>query len=422
MPSHARRQRKVRWPRLIAIFVIAVFIVGVGAAYHFYRSAGQSLADQAKNSGAFHGRINILLLGEGLIQDGSHDVLNNPNLPDQSDVMMLISIDTKTDQASLLSVPRDSEIDLPQAGGLNKINDANFVGGPTLAVKVVSKTVGVPINFYAETTIVNFAQIINDIGGLTVDVPYAMNYGNSNTAAAKFLDIHLKAGVQHLDGQQVVEFVRFREEALGDIGRIQQEQYIVKLILKKVLQPSEISHLPQVISLLRKDITKTNLTTEQLIQLGLLGSHVKLNQIRYATLPGLPQTINGIDYWKLDTNLIPVLRNDILLDRLPISERKHINIIVRSGTNSLTPADTLAQWLKSEGFSVNEVIWANQHDHVSNTVEDYTGDKYLAGRLANALGPSKDTTIEEIPYHDVPGVDMVITVGSDFHLNPKAKI
>lgn len=255
------KRRRVRWPRIILVIVVALVLVGAGVAYYVYRSAGTNLTAAAGNTGAFNGRVNILLLGDGLIQNGSQDILNKPNLPDQTDVIMLISIDTKTDQASLLSVPRDSEINLPQAGGLNKINDANFVGGPQLAVKIVSKTVGVPINFYAETTILNFSQIINDIGGLTIDVPYAMNYGNSNTAAGKFLDIHLKPGVQHLNGQQVVEFVRFREEALGDIGRIQQEQYVVKLILKKVLQPSEITKLPQVITLLRKDITKTNLTT-----------------------------------------------------------------------------------------------------------------------------------------------------------------
>lgn len=416
------KRHRVRWPRIILVSFVALVLVGVGTAYYVYRSAGTNLTAAAGNTGAFKGRINILLLGEGLIRNGSQDILNKPNLPDQTDVIMLISIDTQTDQASLLSVPRDSEINLPQAGGLNKINDANFVGGPQLAVKIVSKTVGVPINFYAETTILNFSQIINDIGGLTIDVPYAMNYGNSNTAAGRFLDIHLKPGVQHLNGQQVVEFVRFREEALGDIGRIQQEQYVVKLILRKVLQPSEITKLPQVITLLRKDITQTNLTTTQLIQLGLFGTHLHLNQIRYATLPGIPQTINGIDYWKLDTNLLPVLRDDILLSHLSEADRHRIHITVRAGTGSLAPAQSLATWLQGEGFSVAAVVWANHHNHVTNTVQDYTGDKYLAGRLALTLGPRADTTVQEIPYHDVPGVDMVITVGSTFHLNPKAPL
>jgi LCP family protein required for cell wall assembly len=418
-----RRVRKLRWGRLIAVVAGALVLSAAGFAYSYYRSARQLVLHSAnvqQNPPAFKGRVTILLLGNALSIINNQDQ-TNPYVRDRTDTMMLVSIDPKTYQAGVLSIPRDTLVYIPQAHGYTKINEANYFGGPRLAVKLVEQTLHVPVDYYAETTMWNFAKIIDAIGGLTVDVPYAMNYGGTGN----YLDIHLKPGVQHLDGQQVLEFVRFRAEPLGDISRIQQQQYIVKLILKKLLTPAEITKLPQVVSMLRSDITYTNLSTQQMIGLALLGRHVNLSAIRYATLPGHPvQRMDPymhqkLDYWVLDTRLEPLLVDEVLLGKhLSPADRRNFHIVVRAGTTSLAPAQALAKWLQSRGYTVNAVVWANHHNHVQNQILDFSGDKYLSQRMAKALGP---TQITESPYHDVPGVDMEITVGSDFHLNPAAQ-
>lgn len=379
-----------------------------------------------QTSGPFKGRITILVLGEGLVQQGAVDI-KNPHAPDQTDTMILASIDPQTGQASVLSIPRDTLVDIPQAGGIVKINEANFVGGPTLAVQTVEKLLHVPIDGYVETSIWNFPNIIDALGGLTVDVPYPMHYGTA-TGPGAYLNINLNPGVQHLNGQQVLEFVRYRHEALGDIGRIQQQQYIIKLILKKVLRPSELPHLPHIIGMLRQDIVATNLSTQEMLALGLVGSRWQLNQMRYATLPGYPinfldpvthQWMNG---WHSDKHLYPLMRDDVLLSHLTRYDKAHLTLVVRSGTASLSQARQLAAWLRAQGFQVGPVAWANQHNHTTNEIVDYTGDKYLSQRLAAALGPLGATRVVESPYHDVRGLDMTITVGSDFHLNPNTKL
>jgi len=430
-PPRSRRERKAQQNKAPRVrrklrrrFFLWVFLIaGLAVGYHYYVQTRDSLLSTAvakANPGAFQGRITVLLLGEGLVQAGSQDI-TNPKAPDQTDTMILVTLDPKTGQAGVLSIPRDTLVNLPQAGGIAKINDANFVGGPSLAVKVVEKTLGVPVDYFVETNIWNFPKIINALGGLTVDVPFPMHYGTA-TGAGSYLNINLNAGVQHLNGQQVLEFVRFRQESLGDIGRIQQQQYIIRLILKKMLRPGEVTKIPEILGMLRQEITATNLTTQQMLALGLWGSHVKVSQVRFATLPGTPQTISGTDYWILDRHLLPPLIDDVLLDRFTRNDRAHLHIIVRSGTMTLTAAEQVASWLRQQGFSVGPVVWANQHDHQLNTVVDYTGDKYLAQRLAAALGNSGSTSIEEVPYHDVPGVDLVITVGSELHLNRAAHI
>jgi hypothetical protein len=81
----------------------------------------------------------------------------------------------------------------------------------------------------------------------------------------------------------------------------------------------------------------------------------------------------------------------------------------------------VAAWLRGQGYTVTAVLWGNTHTATQNTILDFTGDKYLAGRMAAALGPPGATVVTESPYHDYPGLDMEITVGSDLHLNTKAK-
>jgi hypothetical protein len=66
---------------------------------------------------------------------------------------------------------------------------------------------------------------------------------------------------------------------------------------------------------------------------------------------------------------------------------------------------------------VNEVIWANNHNQTQNTIVNFTGDDNFAKAIASHLGPAGSTTLSDSPYHDVPHLDMIITVGSDFKPN-----
>lgn len=415
-------KRTIRWGRLAALGLgVALLVAGYGA-YRFTRlSALVSRRVEAQNPPAFRHRITILLLGNALAIINNKDQ-TDPYVRDRTDTMMLVSVDPTTDEASVLSIPRDTLVDIPGVGK-TKINEANYFGGPKLAVKMVEETLHVPVDYYMETTMWNFVKIIDSIGGLTVDVTQPMHYGSGHSP----LDINLNPGVQHLNGYQVLMYVRFRSEPLGDISRIQQQQYIVGLILKKVLTPRYIDHLPQVIAMLRQDIVYTNLSTEQMLELGYLASRLKLASIRFATLPGHPVQMvdpymhQTLDYWVLDSRLTRLIVQEVVLDKpLTPAVRRQIHVVVDSGTRSLAPAEQVADWLRALGFDVTGVGWADRHDQRRNEILDYTGDKYLVQRIAAALGPPGATVISESPYHDYPDLDLVVTVGSDLHLNPHA--
>lgn len=130
-----------------------------------------------------------------------------------------------------------------------------------------------------------------------------------------------------------------------------------------------------------------------------------------------------LDYWVLNKRLMPLMIDEIVLEQpLAQADRKIVHITVRTGTGNMTEANVLAKWLTARGFTVNGVVWANRHTHVRNQILDFTGDKYLVARLKAAIGiTASDTTVVESPYHDYSGLDMVITVGRDFHLNAQMR-
>lgn len=412
------RVRPGRRRRLMALLLVIIAVLAGALWWLFDPSRALNTARvSALNKGYALGqqRVTILMLGNALSIINGKDV-TNPHVRDRTDAMMLVSVDTKTGQVNVLSVPRDSLVNIPHVGE-TKLNEANYFGGPKLAVAEVEKMLHIPVDFYMETTMWNFADIINQIGGLTLDVPYPMHYGGTGN----YLDINLNPGVQHLDGQQVLEFARFRSEPMGSIGRSFQQQEVIRAVMHKLLQPSNLPKLPQIALELRKDIVYTNLQDNQLLALALVARHVSLSHVQFATIPGTPTVRMDpymhvkLDYWVDNTKWERLLADQLIMGQpWTAAQKKSIGFEIRSGTQSLAPAEQLATWLKHQGYTVTNVIWANSHNHTQNTIVNFTGDDPFAKSIASVLGPQGTTTLSDSPYHDVPHVDMIITLGSDF--------
>jgi LCP family protein required for cell wall assembly len=415
-------EKKPRHRHIWAWLLSGILAVGAGGGAWAYQSLNPTTALATPRVKVLNHRytiknhhITVLLLGNALSIINNHDV-TNPYVRDRTDAMMLISLDTETGSVHVLSIPRDSLVDIPHVG-YTKLNEANYFGGPKLAVQEVENMLHVPVDYYLETTMWNFADIINQIGGLTLYVPKPMHYGGTGN----FLDINLNQGWQHLNGQQVLEFARFRHEPMGSIARSFQQQAIIKAIMHKLLQPQYLVKLPEIALELRKDIVYTNLQDTQLVSLALLARHVSLSHVAVATIPGTPtQRIDPymhikLDYWVDNAKWEKLLADSMVGKAWTAAQRKTIHFVVRSGTETLTAANQVASWLTHQGYTVNSVIWANRHNHQHNTILNFTGDESFAQQLADNLGTSTSTTITNSPYHDVTHLDMIITVGSDYH-------
>ena len=176
-----------------------------------------------------------------------------PGVAGRSDAIILCRIDPAKKQVSLLSIPRDTRVDLP-GHGKDKINAAMIYGGPKEAVKAVSDFVGVPIAHYVQMDFTGFKDIVNALGGVTVDVPAYTYYDG----------IAIQAGKQKLNGEQALIFARCRKTyGAGDFQRTANHRQLIKVVADDLLR-SPATSMPELITTISKYLN-TDMSTDQII-------------------------------------------------------------------------------------------------------------------------------------------------------------
>lgn len=237
--------------------------------------------------------INLLVLGIDRVLDSSPGSLEG--FSGRSDTILLLRFDPADNSVKMLSVPRDSRVNIPGVG-YTKVNDANVHGGPGLAARVLSKTLNdVPIDRYIRVTTDAFTELVDLVGGVEVFIPYPMQYEDKTQK----LKIDLEAGRQILTGEQAEQFARFRKDGYGDIGRVQRQQILLKALRQRITTPAIIPRIPQAIGLLEKHID-TNLTWEEMLALVNFGRQIERDRVQMVMLPGRfsqAEEFDNLSYW-----------------------------------------------------------------------------------------------------------------------------
>ncbi|MEN6566465.1 MAG: LCP family protein [Veillonellales bacterium] len=284
---------KAFWKKLLLVSagLFAAATVTIGAAIygftHTPSPVNSSAAVTKESTDTTAGkRINILLLG---VDDGDPDT---PGAPRRSDTMMVAGINPGDGTINLLSIPRDTRTVIPGRSGEDKITHAFAYGGVSLAVRTVEQMLGIPIDYYVIIDWKAFIRVIDILGGVDMNVGQAMNYDDPY----ENLHIHLTKGYQHLNGEQAGEYVRFRHDELGDIGRVQRQQQFLKVLCSELLQAGTIFKLPALVTTLRQYVqTDMPLTTMAKLAAGL--KSMQLDSIQAEMLPGDFATIANVSYW-----------------------------------------------------------------------------------------------------------------------------
>lgn len=247
--------------------------------------------------------VNILVLGTKVLTTDVEEV--PPELEDVgyhalvnsfdglSDTMLLLRFNPQTEQLVVLSLPRDTRTYV--RGRLTKLNEANREGGPALTAQTVSDLLGgVGIDRYVRINVQGVEKLVEALGGVTVDVPKDMKY----TDESQHLYINLKAGEQHLDGDQALQFLRYRYDDKGDIGRIQRQQMMMRAIIEQALNPTTIARLPKILSVIQSHVD-TNLSVEELLALVGYASQTNRSNVQMLMLPGDFSTPSQFElsYW-----------------------------------------------------------------------------------------------------------------------------
>ena len=248
--------------------------------------------------------VNILLMGMSVlppdVQNPPSDSKNLSYLPQinsfdgLADVMLLIKFDPETKKIVMLSVPRDTRTEI-EGYGTKKINAANVDGGPALTAKTVSNLLGgVGIDRYVRINVLGVSKLIEALGGVNIYVPKDMKYRDDS----QHLYINLKAGQQHLSGEQALQLLRYRHDELGDIGRIQRQQMVLRALIEQTLNPTTITQLPDILNVVKENID-TNLSVEELVALVGFGSKINRSNMQMLMLPGRFSENHEFDasYW-----------------------------------------------------------------------------------------------------------------------------
>ncbi|KOR76994.1 LCP family protein [Paenibacillus solani] len=180
----------------------------------------------------------------------------------RSDSMLVASIDPVKKKMYLFSILRDTYVDIP-GHDRNRINTA-ITHGPNTAMKAVGDLLGMPIQYYVYTDFQGFMKLVDSVGGVDFYVEKDMSY--SSKADKNEYDIDLKQGMQHLDGNSALQYVRFRYDAMGDFTRTERQRELIKAVAKKMQTTTSIMKLPDILKSVSPYID-TNLEVEDMWKL-----------------------------------------------------------------------------------------------------------------------------------------------------------
>jgi len=228
--------------------------------------------------------INVLVLG--LDKDET-----------RSDVILLINYNPEQPGLNILSIARDTRI--LRSGKYTKINTLYGKGGEKLIAEKVTEITGLPVHYYITMNFKGFRKIIDTLGGVRFYVPFNMYYDDPT----QNLHIHLKKGMQLLDGSKAEKLIRYRKGNKsgvgyndGDIGRIKMQQEFLKELIKQKANIKYLSRADEVFGIL-KEYVKTNITLADIT--GNISGILKIDsaEIGTYTLPGESRYINEVWYY-----------------------------------------------------------------------------------------------------------------------------
>lgn len=237
--------------------------MGVLGAYVYVSVSKPQLMPPQLRIATLRKPTTILMLGTDVVYSDSGRRLkaDKDAFTGRSDTIMVGRLDPLANTLRVISIPRDTLVDIP-GNGTQKINAANAIGGPELAKATISNFLDTPIEHYVVLNVHGLVDLVNELGGITVEVPKRMQYMDWTAK----LKIDLEPGVHTLTGNQAMGFVRFRHDALGDIGRVQRQEIFLRAVLDKALKPESWKHIPKLIEIAQNYIS-TDLSAQEILEM-----------------------------------------------------------------------------------------------------------------------------------------------------------
>ncbi len=322
-----KKKRKKRI-KFIVTTILAILVVGIGLGAYVLTQAYQAadktyeplergekskLREEAVT--VSKDPISILLMGvEDYSTGGEHG---------RSDTMMVATFNPEDEKLKLLSIPRDSYVDIPE-NGQDKINHSFAFGGKELTIQTVEDLLNIPIDYYATVNFEGFKNIVDTLGGITVDVPFDFEQNSDDRVAEK---LQFYEGEMELDGRYALAYARMRyEDPRGDIGRNERQKEVVQAIIKELASPSTLTKVDDLAEDLGTNI-ETNMKFSDALNFLKKYKNFDTSNIDQLKLEGASDYLGQISYYFIDEQSLAEVQHEL---------RVHLGLEEPTTTDSTT--------------------------------------------------------------------------------------
>ncbi len=389
----------------IALYMIAAVVVvmgALGAVSALMNPAGPPGDSTAQRKVGilqpfrkpFPGRtqLNVLLLGCDDVEEVR-----------RADTIMVLFLNPRLKRAALLSIPRDSRVQIP-GHGLDKINHAYAYGEADLAQQTVEQFLGITVDYYAQIGFDAFVEVLDELGGVDLDV------GQRMKTRTYYESIDLHKGYQHLDGREALQFVRYRDDS--DIERGKRQQQLLRALVDQKLN---IMNSHRLLAAGSKIIGQLNTDIDWYAAYDFLRvlPQIPASDIMIGTVPIGDTSINGVYYGEVREHDLRQLLGE-MNDHLSGVRRLAGTIEVCNGSGTAGVAAVAAERLAESGFEIADVGNADSFEYHRTVISHRSGDREVARRVKEVLAVPDARLIEQHNWDDDAEVRAVVVLGKDF--------
>lgn len=373
-------------------------------------------------------RINILVLGL------DRRIGEEEGQAARTDTVFVLTVDPFSKTAGVFNIPRDLLVEIPDGNGGYITDRVNVVwemgqfsyqdypdGGPGLIKDTIEHNFDVPIDYYAILDFADFVALIDEVGGIDIDVPqYTADYAYSDTLGGPVYAIEFLEGPQHMDGQTALAYARIRKGS-NDFQRIERQQLVIRATAKKALSLDVLVPPTNALSLYNayRDAVDTDIPNSKVLGLAILAADIDLDEVTMvsiadATYPCGAQCTGAV--LLADWEKVEELKAQVFADGKIQQEGALVEL--QNATDQPGLAEEIAAYLRKQGIAAEDLLLGDAPTVQSGTlIVDLGGKDYTARKLAEWLDLSDDSVVnadhpQAASYASATG-DIVVVLGSD---------
>lgn len=417
--KNKKPKKKNKKLRIILLVILLVLIIAGGVfAYKTYKNGGglggmlATVAGHDENTKKNLGTFQVLLMGVSTDQAGV-------NL---TDTIMIASYDPNKQEAVLISVPRDSYTgtNTKKATAAKKINALyNVSGDPQETLDAVNNLTGLDIKYYAIIKTEALIELVDAVGPIEFNVPINMDYDD----VTQDLHIHLKAGVQQIDGKKAEHLLRFRHNNNGtsypseygdnDIGRMRTQREFITAVISQTVKLENITKLGAILDVANRNLI-TNIDFKTLKDYLPYAVEFNTQNLKTASLPGSVPDLrktNNVSIFVVDKEETQALMQELFYkEEVQEGDNTTTNSTGNNTTNETTNSSKTKQKTKSE-IKIEILNGSGNSKTLQNAIDDLKNKGYNVTKTGTTNVTSKTTIINKKEIQESTMQDIKTTLG-----------